>query len=137
MYFKRQIWLLLLLLVVSAGANAQRGGGFGGGRGGGFSGRSGGGFSGRGFGGGGFGGGYRGPVFIGGPRIYGHGPGIGTAFIIIVIGGIALLVAGVAAAGWLNSRYATIGIALNLRRGERYSSKLDSILADSDFSTPG
>jgi hypothetical protein len=58
-------------------------------------------------------------------------------FVIVVIGVMALVVTVVAGAGWLSSRYATISIGLNLRRGERYSNKLDSILSDSDFSTPG
>jgi hypothetical protein len=134
---KRICLIGILMICAAIAVRAQRGGGFGGGRGGGFSGPSGGGISGRGYGGGGIGGGYRDPVILGGPRIYGHGPSFGTAVILFVAGGIVLVVAGLAASGWLNSRYVTVGIALNLRRGERYSNKLDSILSDSDFSSPG
>src|ERR1044071_8450106 len=91
--------LLALLFVATA---APRGGGFGGGRGGGFSGggRSSGFSSGRSSGGGG----YRGPVFFGGPRFFYFGRGPGLGFILIVIGGIAIVALVAGAINWANSR---------------------------------
>lgn len=131
---KRYIGVVILLLVlfVFTAAPGGRGGGFGGGRGGGGFGGFGRSSGGMGRGGGG---GFGGPVFFGGPRFY-YGRGPGLVFILFVAGAIVVVAAGVAIAGWYGSRYATVSVALNLRRGSRYARKLDSLIAESDFSTP-
>src|SRR5579862_5212115 len=136
------VGMILLLTALAAGAGAQRGGfgggrgGFGGGFGGGRSGGFGGFGSGRGGGFGGFGGGFGGPRIYVGPRLYyfGHGPGL--VFTLVVVGGIVLVVGGMAFASWLGSRYALVNVAVHLRNGDGYAKRLDALLADSDFTNP-
>jgi len=126
---------VLVLLVVLFLATAAPRGGFGGGRGG-FGGGFGGGVRSRGSWGG-FGGGYRGSRWgYGGPRFYffgGRGPS--PVFLLLLVGGIVLVVGGIAAANWYNSRFALVSLGVNLRRGERYARRLDGLLADSDFTS--
>jgi hypothetical protein len=132
----RNIGALALLAALFVATTAQRGfsGGFGGGRGGfGGGGRSGG------FGGGGGGLGRGGGFGYGGPRIYffgggGHGSG---AFLLVLIVIVLLVVGAIAIANWYAARYAMVNVGFNLRRGSRYSQKLDDLLADSDFTQPG
>jgi hypothetical protein len=144
-YLRRALIVIIALVALFIVTAAPRGG-FGGGRGGFSSGRSGGFSSGRGggFGGGfggsrgygGYGGGYRGYGY-GGPRIFYFGRGPSLVFILVVVGGIALVVGGMAVANWHASRYAMVSLGVNLRRGERYARKLDELLSSSDFNTPG
>lgn len=131
--------LLAVLLIATVGWRG--GGGFGGGRSsGGFSSRSSGGFSSRrsgGFGGSRSYGGYRGPIIIGGygfgPRMHG-GSGTGTLIAILVIGGVVGLVfAGMAVSQWMASRAALITMGVNLRRGSRYTRKLDDLIENANF----
>lgn len=133
--------MIMILSVTSALGQRRTSGGFGGGRGGVSSGRSfGGGNSsgmsgGRGFGGGGLGysaGGYR-PYYFGGPRFFFFG-GFGSLLVIGLIVVAVIVVVGLkSAAVATQNRYVLVNVAFNLRNGERYARRLDSILDDSDF----
>ncbi|MGC8669155.1 MAG: hypothetical protein ACP5VE_13660 [Chthonomonadales bacterium] len=151
---RRTIAGMAALVVLFFALAAPRGfsGGFGGGRGG-FSGgfhSSGGGFGGGrgGFGGGlgsgrgGFGGGFGGyhsygPRFYFWPRFYYSPFHRSSLTVFLIIAGIVAAVVVVAAASsWAASRYATVSLGLNLRRGRRYARKLDELVATADFTTP-